>query len=58
MDREIIGFLTAVAPSGQPQTSPVWYIRDGDRLVVYNRPDRPPSRVHRPEPEGGFQSPR
>jgi PPOX class probable F420-dependent enzyme len=38
MDREIIGFLTAVDPSGQPQTSPVWYIRDGDRLVVYNRP--------------------
>ena len=38
LDSAIIGFLTAVSGRGQPQTSPVWYIRDGEDLVVYNRP--------------------
>jgi PPOX class probable F420-dependent enzyme len=38
LDSAIIGFLTAVNGRGQPQTSPVWYIRDGEELVVYNRP--------------------
>ena len=38
LDSAIIGFLTAVNHRGQPQTSPVWYIRDGEDLVVYNRP--------------------
>ena len=41
LDRELIGFLTAVDGSGQPQTSPVWFIRDGNDIVVYNRPDTP-----------------
>ena len=38
LDSAIIGFLTAVNGRGQPQTSPIWYIRDGEDLVVYNRP--------------------
>ena len=38
LDSAIIGFLTAVNHRGQPQTSPVWYIRDSEDLVVYNRP--------------------
>ena len=37
LDREIIGFLTAVNSKGQPQTSPIWFIRDGDDIVIYNR---------------------
>lgn len=41
LDRELIGFLTAVNSDGQPQTSPVWYIRDGDDLVVYNKASTP-----------------
>lgn len=41
LDRELIGLLTAVDPSGQPQTAPVWFVRDGDDIVVYNRPDTP-----------------
>lgn len=39
LDHALIGFLTAVNPKNQPQTSPVWFLRDGDELVVYNRPD-------------------
>ena len=39
LDDDLIGFLAAVNDKGQPQTSPVWFIRDGEDLVVYNRPD-------------------
>jgi PPOX class probable F420-dependent enzyme len=38
LDLALIGFLTAVDREGQPQTSPVWFLRDGDELIVYNRP--------------------
>lgn len=41
LDRELIGFLTAVDLEGQPQTAPVWYVRDGDDIVVYNLPTTP-----------------
>ena len=41
LDDDLIGFLTAVNAEGQPQTSPVWFIRDGDDIVVYNRRDAP-----------------
>ncbi|MGB8361828.1 MAG: pyridoxamine 5'-phosphate oxidase family protein, partial [Acidimicrobiia bacterium] len=37
LDREIIGFLTAVNVEGQPQASPVWFLRDGDDIIVYNK---------------------
>lgn len=39
LDQELIGFLTAVREDGQPQSSPVWFQRDGEDIVVYNRPD-------------------
>jgi PPOX class probable F420-dependent enzyme len=38
LDSALIGFLTAVNIQGQPQTSPIWFIRDGEDIVVYNRP--------------------
>lgn len=38
IDRSLIGFLTAVNAAGQPQASPVWFLRDGEDLIVYNRP--------------------
>lgn len=41
LDRDLIGFLTAVNEQGQPQTAPVWFVRDGDDLVVYNQPTTP-----------------
>lgn len=41
LDRELIGFLTAVNGDGQPQTAPVWFVRDGDDLMVYNLPTTP-----------------
>lgn len=41
LDDELIGFLTAVNAVGQPQASPVWFVRDGEDLVVYNKPQTP-----------------
>jgi len=41
LDRELIGFLTAVNESGQPQAAPVWFVRDGDDIIVYNKSDTP-----------------
>lgn len=41
LDDELIGFLTAVNAAGQPQASPVWFVRDGEDLVVYNKPQTP-----------------
>jgi PPOX class probable F420-dependent enzyme len=38
IDRALIGFLTAVNDAGQPQASPVWFLRDGDDVIVYNKP--------------------
>lgn len=41
LDDDIIGFLTAVNGSGQPQTAPVWFLRQGEDLIVYNRTGTP-----------------
>ena len=37
LDADLVGFLTAVNTKGQPQTSPIWFIRDGEDIVIYNR---------------------
>ncbi len=39
MDQELVGWLTTVSPTGQPQSSVVWFLRDGDDLLVYSQPD-------------------
>lgn len=41
LDRELVGFFTAVNEAGQPQATPVWFVRDGDDIVVYNKPTTP-----------------
>ena len=41
LDRELILFLTAVNEANQAQTSPVWFQRDGEDIVVYNQPQAP-----------------
>jgi PPOX class probable F420-dependent enzyme len=33
---ERIVWMTTVDPHGQPQTSPVWYLWDGDAFVIYS----------------------
>ena len=33
---DLIGWLTTVSPNGTPQTSPVWFLWDGDEFLVYS----------------------
>jgi len=41
LDDDVVGFLTHVNEEGQPQTSPVWFLRVEDEIVVYNKPGTP-----------------
>lgn len=34
-----VAWLASVAADGTPQPNPVWFIVEGDELLVYNRPD-------------------
>ena len=35
LERDRIGWLTTVKGSGQPQTTPVWFVWTGDEILVY-----------------------
>jgi PPOX class probable F420-dependent enzyme len=37
LDREYVGWLTTVSPTGQPQSSIVWFLRDHDDLLIYSQ---------------------
>ncbi len=36
---DLIGWLTTVGVDGTPQPNPVWFLWDGEQLLVYNRTD-------------------
>ena len=36
---EII-WLTTVSPNGQPQSVPVWFLWDGETVLIYSQPDK------------------
>jgi PPOX class probable F420-dependent enzyme len=38
---QLVIWLVTVAPSGQPQPTPVWFLWDGDGFRVYSRPQKP-----------------
>jgi PPOX class probable F420-dependent enzyme len=37
---EKIAWLTTVRSDGQPQSVPVWFLWDGESLLIYSQPDR------------------
>ena len=39
LDGELLGWLTTVNDAGRPQASPIWFVIDGDDLLVHNRVD-------------------
>ncbi|HEV3497642.1 MAG TPA: TIGR03667 family PPOX class F420-dependent oxidoreductase [Actinomycetes bacterium] len=38
---EPVAWLTTVRADGQAQSSPVWFLWDGDTFLVYSQPDAP-----------------
>ena len=34
----VVIWLTSVRSDGQPQTSPVWFLWDGERFLIYSQP--------------------
>lgn len=39
LDTDAIAWLTTVRPNGQPQTSPVWFLRRDNEILIYSLPD-------------------
>ncbi len=39
LEEAVVGWLTTVGQDGTPQPNPVWFITDGDEILVYNRSD-------------------
>ena len=35
---EVVVWLTTVSDDGQPQTTPVWFVWDGDSFLIYSQP--------------------
>ncbi len=36
LDDELVAWMTTVDAAGQPQTSPVWFLVEGESIVVYS----------------------
>jgi PPOX class probable F420-dependent enzyme len=38
---ETVGWLTTVGPDGTPQPSPIWFLWDGETVLIYSQPNTP-----------------
>lgn len=41
LNEELIAWLTTVNPSGQPQSTPIWFLWDGEEFVIYGSKNGP-----------------
>jgi PPOX class probable F420-dependent enzyme len=41
LERDVVGWLTTVAPDGRPQSSVISFLWDDDSLFFYSRPNTP-----------------
>ncbi len=37
LDEEIVGWLTTVSADGTPRPSPIWFLWEGDSMLIYSR---------------------
>ncbi|WP_410656051.1 TIGR03667 family PPOX class F420-dependent oxidoreductase [Amycolatopsis sp. lyj-112] len=37
--KEKVAWLTTISPKGRPSPRPVWFVLDGDDVIVFSRPD-------------------
>lgn len=38
LEAQTLAWLTTVAADGTPQPNPVWFVRDGDAIVIFSKP--------------------
>jgi PPOX class probable F420-dependent enzyme len=41
LEQEPIAWLVTVGKDGTPQPSPIWYLWDGETILIYSRPNTP-----------------
>jgi PPOX class probable F420-dependent enzyme len=41
LQSELIAWLTTVNPDGQPQASPIWFLWDGEEILLFSRTRAP-----------------
>ena len=41
LERDVVAWLTTVAPDGRVQSSPISFLRDGEDVFFYSQPDTP-----------------
>ena len=51
---ETIGWLTTVGGDGTPQPSPIWFLWDGETVLIYSQPDKPKLRNIERNPRVSF----
>ena len=44
LDGELVAWMTTVSPSGQPQTSPIWFLVEDETFVIYSLAATPRTR--------------
>jgi PPOX class probable F420-dependent enzyme len=44
LDGELVAWMTTVNAAGQPQTSPVWFLVEGEDIVIYSLASTPRTR--------------
>jgi PPOX class probable F420-dependent enzyme len=51
---EVVVWLTTVSPEGQPQSTPVWFLWDGESFLLYSQPGKPKLRNIASNPRVGL----
>ena len=54
LTEETIGWLTTVSPNGTPQPSPIWFLWDGETVLIYSQPNTPKLRHIAANPRVSF----
>jgi PPOX class probable F420-dependent enzyme len=51
---EKLAWLTTIGPDGTPQPSPIWFLWDGEHILIYSQPNTPKLRNIAANPRVSF----